>query len=271
MKDKAEAVDEKYAITIRTGGALQAVGGAATAVAGYGGATLACTTGVGCIPAAMGGTALATYGLDNLYAGTNTLIDGKNHRTWGADAISQVFGISAESAELLYSLPSMGGGIKPTISLLSSTRRHLSDFIQGVDNISPYSIRFSQQSVSFSKIDRSTNQYYTYDDLKSSMSSFGWKGMYIDVVRMPDGKLTSMDNTRLASARETLTSVRVKIHEYNEAIPQKILQDRGWRSNYWGDAIIERINNQSKSFKIENPQGSDFMPRLNKGGTNVLF
>lgn len=107
MKDKAEAVDEKYAITIRTGGALQAVGGAATAVAGYGGATLACTTGVGCIPAAMGGTALATYGLDNLYAGTNTLIDGKNHRTWGADAISQVFGISAESAELIYSSPSM--------------------------------------------------------------------------------------------------------------------------------------------------------------------
>ncbi|THB82430.1 hypothetical protein E1N66_21030, partial [Pantoea allii] len=63
-------------------------------------------------------------------------------------------------------------------------------------------IRFSQNTVSYNKTDRDTGVKYTYDDLVSSMKKDGWKGDPVDVIKMPDGKMTSMDNTRISAARE---------------------------------------------------------------------
>lgn len=40
------------------------------------------------------------------------------------------------------------------------------------------------------------------------MRTNGWKGDPVDVVKMPDGKLTSMDNTRIAAAREAGIDVK---------------------------------------------------------------
>ena len=113
-KDKATALDEKYAFTTRTLGAAQSVGGAAIMAASYGGAVVACklSVGIACGPAVVAGAAGATYGLDNLNAGAKSLVDGKPHATWGAQAISETFGVPLDSAELLYSLPSLAGGAK---------------------------------------------------------------------------------------------------------------------------------------------------------------
>ena len=113
-KDKATAFDEKYAFTTRTLGAAQSVGGAAIMVASYGGVVAACklSVGIACGPAVAAGAAGATYGLDNLNAGAKSLADGKPHATWGAQAISKTFGVPLDSAELLYSLPSLAGGAK---------------------------------------------------------------------------------------------------------------------------------------------------------------
>jgi hypothetical protein len=58
------------------------------------------------------GAAGATYGLDNLNAGAKSLADGKAYATWGAKAISETFGVPLDSAELLYSVPSLTGGAK---------------------------------------------------------------------------------------------------------------------------------------------------------------
>ena len=44
-----------------------------------------------------------------------------------------------------------------------------------------------------------------------SMKSDGWKGDPVDVVRMPDGKLTSIDNTRIAAAREAGIDVKATV------------------------------------------------------------
>ena len=113
-KDKATAFDEKYAFTTRTLGAAQSVGGAAIMVASYGGVVAACklSVGIACGPAVAAGAAGATYGWDNLNAGAKSLVDGKPHATWGAQAISETFGVPLDSAELLYSLPSLAGGAK---------------------------------------------------------------------------------------------------------------------------------------------------------------
>ena len=40
------------------------------------------------------------------------MADGKPHATWGAQAISETFGVPLDSAELLYSVPSLAGGAK---------------------------------------------------------------------------------------------------------------------------------------------------------------
>lgn len=53
----------------------------------------------------------------------------------------------------------------------------------GLENIDPSEIRFSQTSVNGS------------DEIIASMKAKGWKGDPIDVVRMPDGSLTTLDNT----------------------------------------------------------------------------
>ena len=113
-KDKATAFDEKYAVTTRTLGAAQAAGGAAIMAASYGGVVAACklSVGIACGPAVAAGAAGATYGLDNLNAGAKSLVDGKPHATWGAQAISKTFGVPLDSAELLYSVPSLAGGAK---------------------------------------------------------------------------------------------------------------------------------------------------------------
>jgi hypothetical protein len=55
----------------------------------------------------------------------------------------------------------------------------------GVQVVNPNSIRFSQSSVNDAQ------------PIINSMQKNGWVGDAIDVVRMPDGGLTSIDNTRL--------------------------------------------------------------------------
>jgi len=78
-------------------------------------------------------------------------------------------------------------------------------------NIAANEIRFSQKSVSFSKVDRATGQAFTYDDLVMSMRTNGWKGDPVDVVRMPDTRLTSIDNTRISAAREAGIDVKANL------------------------------------------------------------
>jgi len=124
-------------------------------------------------------------------------------------------------------------------------------------------IRFSQNSVSFKKKDRITGEKYTYDDLVSSMKKDGWKGEAVDVVKMPDGKVTSMDNTRIRAAREAGVDVKANVRDYNAPISSEMKKARGWE-NYstWGEAITGRIQKQSGGFSKKNPLGSIDAPKL---------
>ncbi|NEN76630.1 hypothetical protein F9B74_09970 [Pelistega sp. NLN82] len=111
--DYADKVNTKYAVTTRAGGALQAVGGGASVAAG---ATL-CKTGIGCIV----GVPVGSYGIDNITAGISTVIKGKTIPTVGAQLLSNITGLSTETSEMVYGLPSMltGGlqGIRSTATI----------------------------------------------------------------------------------------------------------------------------------------------------------
>ncbi|MGY4675681.1 hypothetical protein ACWIVU_08115 [Ursidibacter arcticus] len=248
--------DANLQVMNRAGGLAQATGGVAATALGVG----MCETGLGCV----GGVPVAAYGVDNTVAGARTMYSGKYTSTVGAKALAELTGISETTSEFLYGIPSISYGGIQNYKFGSTIANKISDKIQGIKTISPYDPRFSQSSVSFNKIDRVTGERYTYDDIKLSMSQSGWKGQPIDIVQMKDGKLTSMDNTRLTAARETLTDIKVKIHSYNEHIPTEVIQQRQWSNNQWGKVIEERINKQSKTFRNENPNGSDFMPKVNR-------
>ncbi|CQJ07360.1 adhesin [Yersinia mollaretii] len=126
-------------------------------------------------------------------------------------------------------------------------------------------IRFSQNTVSYNKTERGTGVKYTYDDLVSSMKKDGWKGDPIDVVRMPDGKMTSMDNTRISAAREAGVKVEANVRNFNDPLSQDMIDSgRFGTAKTWGDSITGRINNQSGGFGKNNPYGSIDSPKVTR-------
>lgn len=115
-------------------------------------------------------------------------------------------------------------------------------------SISAKTIRFSQTSVNDTRT------------IIKSMAESGWKGDAIDVVKMPDGKLTSIDNTRLIAAQMVGIKAKVVIHDYNEKIYDKVTKKRlsteKGSPKTWGDAVDLRIAKQSSKYRKENPYGS---------------
>ena len=105
--DHANRIDTKYAVTTRAGGVVQAVGGVAAMAVGTG----LCETGIGCVA----GVPVAAYGADNTYTGGRVILTGKNQNTLGGQLLSQVTGLSPETANFAYSLPSLYTGAKPIL------------------------------------------------------------------------------------------------------------------------------------------------------------
>jgi hypothetical protein len=50
----------------------------------------------------------------------------------------------------------------------------------------------------------------------------GWKGDPIDVVRMADGELTSIGNTRVLAARYTDTPIQARVRNYDDPLPPDV-------------------------------------------------
>ncbi|WP_429220072.1 RHS repeat-associated core domain-containing protein [Aeromonas veronii] len=135
-----------------------------------------------------------------------------------------------------------------------------------VVHLDPQDIRFSQNSVSFNKTERGSGKPYTYDDLVTSMRENGWQGDPIDVVKMPDGGLTSMDNTRVRAAREAGVKVQARINDFGRPLTEaerERFTKAGSIPDTWGEAILLRINSQKpKVFAKSNPYGSNVEPKL---------
>lgn len=130
----------------------------------------------------------------------------------------------------------------------------------------PDQIRLSQKGVSFKK--ERGGKTYTYDEIVENMRNDGWVGDPVDVVRMPDRDLTSMDNTRIAAARDAGIPARVRIRDFDEPLTAEMKASRDWwEYNTWGEAIMGRIKRQGNSFSTKNPYGSPQSPII-KGRPN---
>mgnify|MGYP003372960269 CR=1 FL=1 len=114
-------------------------------------------------------------------------------------------------------------------------------------NINPKDIRFSQSSVNGS------------EEIIESMKKNGWKGDPIDVVQMPDGVYTTIDNTRVVSAREAGINVQANVHGYNDPLPTEYIERFTTKKGIpttWGEAVELRVGKQKASFRNGNPYGA---------------
>ena len=135
-------------------------------------------------------------------------------------------------------------------------------------SVNPNQIRFSQSSVSFQKTRGATS--YTFDDIVTSMRQNGWQGDPVDIVQLPDGNFTSIDNTRILAAREAGIDVQAVVRNYDDPLPASMLnrfpdpKNSERFATTWGEAINFRIQRQKKNFRNNFPQGSYNPPKIKR-------
>ncbi len=111
-------------------------------------------------------------------------------------------------------------------------------------SVNPNKIRFSQSSV---------------NGVVESMRDNGWVGAPIDIVSMPDGGLTTIDNTRVVAARQAGIDVQAVIHAYDDLLPVEYIDRFTTKKGVpitWGEAITLRIGKQNATFREKNPYGA---------------
>lgn len=149
-------------------------------------------------------------------------------------------------------LGSLAKGYQWTKSLKARSKK-ISTFAKGTSNLNPNKIRFSQSSVNDSQ------------EIIESMMESGWKGDPIDVVRMPDGGLTTIDNTRVVAARAAGIDVKAVVHNADDLLPKNLVERFTTKKGIpttWREAIELRIGKQKSSFRNNNPFGSFEMERI---------
>jgi hypothetical protein len=200
--------------------------------------------------------AIGSWLVDNTLLGAvNTVANTANSIfNYGIDVIGATGEVAASVEGELATLSSLGPQMRVGGAFASGARYvftsvgRLNKFGRsGVLTYDPFAIRFSQNSVNGA------------GSLVESMKANGWLGDAIDVVRMNDGVLTAIDNTRVLAASRARINVRVTIHNAADPLPSQFVgrftTKKGVPST-WGDAIQLRIGKQNASFRNTYPNGS---------------
>ena len=146
-------------------------------------------------------------------------------------------GDGAKSAEALPSVITAAASLAPFVRPLSSLRV----FTNTGKTFKSSSIRFSQDGVN------------KYGKAVQSVKSGNYDP--IDIVKLDDGMYTTIDNTRLLAAQNENLSIKANIHNYNDALPDGMLNrfkspnKRGEFAKTWGEAVEFRTNSQGSDFK----------------------
>ncbi len=118
------------------------------------------------------------------------------------------------------------------------------------ESFAPSSVRLSQSSVN------------GVSEIADSMSANGWVGDPIDAVRMPDGGVTAVDNSRVIAAHEAGIDVQANVHAFDAPLPEEYIgrftTPKGGVPSTWGEAIMNRIGAQNSIYRNTYPFGSPF-------------
>jgi hypothetical protein len=158
---------------------------------------------------------------------------------------------SAQAAGILLNFAAVGGlaALPEEEALNSGINLASGGAVEGTATIDANAIRFSQSSVK-----------PLLSEYVEQMKAGGWFGEPIDVVRMPDGGLTSIDNTRLAAASITQTPVQANIWQFGDAFPASRGPQFFDNAQTWGEAVLNRIGSpsQNPTWQALYPNGSPF-------------
>lgn len=87
----------------------------------------------------------------------------------------------------------------------------------------------------------------------------------IDVVWMPDGGLTTLDNTRILAASRAGVNIWARVWKHTDPLPNdtdfisRFVGRRREIPQTFGDAVLNRISNQNSRFRNTYPYGSPFI------------
>jgi len=133
--------------------------------------------------------------------------------------------------------------------------------------LSSQEVRQSQQSVSYLK---NRGAGYSMDDISRTFASNpGDPRLMIDVVRMPDGGLTSLDNTRIAVLNaQGGGQILGRVRAFDDPLIQAEIDRFTIRGSQprvpetWGDAVTFRIEKQGDQFRNLYPYGTTQIPKI---------
>jgi RHS repeat-associated protein len=115
---------------------------------------------------------------------------------------------------------------------------------KGLLRVDPNDLRFSQTTAGGNG---------RAEAIRKSMQDNGWIGPPVDVVRTENGRLVTIDNTRVAVAQELgITDIPATIHSLDDVLPEGMIGRFG-DAETWGDALKHRTERQT--------------PRLESDGT----
>ena len=135
----------------------------------------------------------------------------------------------------------------------------------GLQKLDPTKVGFTQSWVSGQKAGAS----YNFESLVQSMKADGWVGKPVDVVRMSDGTLTSIDNTRVLAARQAGIDIQANVRGFDEAITnqarQASLRVGDTLPKTWGEAAALRIGKAAQNDVIKNGGVQNWSQRFPNG------
>jgi hypothetical protein len=130
----------------------------------------------------------------------------------------------------------------------------------GLVELNPQLIRTAQTTVK--------QQGATLPALVDSMKKYGFivePTRLIDVVRMPDGQLTSLDTTRILAADRAGINIQARLWEHTDLLPDDVefvsrfISRNGDVPVTFGDAAINRVGTQNGTYPQLYPYGSWFV------------
>lgn len=137
----------------------------------------------------------------------------------------------------------------------------------GVYKVEPRSINFSQSSVN------------GLVGLTKSMQTHGWKltKSPINIVKIKDGTLVTLDNTRVLAAHNVGIKTRAIIRNADDSLPKKYTQLERFATKkdgnplIWGEAVQFRINKQknySELLILMAPKLQEYLTSHDRNHTN---
>jgi hypothetical protein len=146
--------------------------------------------------------------------------------------------------------------------------------------INPRDIRFTQEWVSYKSSPDENGRRYTLDEMGQTARNTPDILPALDVVVMPDGRLTSIDNRRLTAAKGyDAEQVKVRIRAGEDVLTNNEIRRLSWEGpdntiympRTWAEAVRTRILKQGPEFNSAFRLGSSEVPRVEYAPRNTIW